>query len=162
MTGTDLSLVRYDTGPHGTRGIMFVGGVPCWHTLEDPDRLAFGLPKIMKETAIPRGAYRWVKTMSQRFKRVLPLLQEVPQFVGIRIHGGNTMESTEGCILLGQKVGLFYPSRPAFISECQPALEQLLAITPDAGWIAIHDCYLLHTPDISILKARVLEGKVIA
>ena len=69
------------------------------HTLEDVQRDV----KIKAETAIPWGMYKVVITMSNRFKRKLPLLLDVPNFEGVRIHGGNTEADTHGCILLGSE-----------------------------------------------------------
>ena len=57
--------------------------------------------KVYGETAIPRGKYIVAITHSVRFKRLLPVLIDVPQFSGIRIHTGNKPENTEGCILVG-------------------------------------------------------------
>lgn len=72
-------------------------------TLEDPDRrLEHDGEKIDGDTAIPRGRYRISVTFSNRFKRLMPLIHDVPGFDGIRIHGGNTEADTHGCPLLGQ------------------------------------------------------------
>ena len=58
--------------------------------------------KIPKKTAIPSGTYPVIITLSRRFKRLLPLIVDVPDFVGVRIHPGNDAEDTEGCPLPGQ------------------------------------------------------------
>lgn len=97
-----LELVRDTFNEGETFGILYIDGKPDCSTLEDKDReLENGGVKIPAETAIPCGAYQVILDYSQRFKRVLPHVLNVPQFVGIRIHPGNTKEDTEGCILPG-------------------------------------------------------------
>lgn len=82
------------------------------HTLEDPYMLipgqyapAVAWPytgiKIPGVTAIPEGRYRVRLSMSTRFREVLPALEDVPQFTGIRVHALNWQEGTEGCIGVG-------------------------------------------------------------
>ena len=82
------------------------GDWQCWG-LEDPVREIPRQPvstwKIHGKTAIPAGRYKVELTMSSRFKRVLPLLLDVPGYSGVRIHAGNTAENTEGCILVGNE-----------------------------------------------------------
>ena len=51
--------------------------------------------------AIPSGFYRLRITHSPRFKELLPILDGVLGRSGIRIHAGNTIDHTEGCILVG-------------------------------------------------------------
>jgi hypothetical protein len=41
---------------------------------------------------------------SKKFKRVLPLIQNVPDFDGIRMHGGNTSADTAGCVIVAHKI----------------------------------------------------------
>ena len=58
--------------------------------------------KIKHQTAIPKGIYKVTLTASPRFKRILPRLHDVPEFTGVLIHRGNTIDDTSGCILVGE------------------------------------------------------------
>jgi len=82
-----------------TIGKLSIDGEFFCHVLEDVVRPK-GI-KVYGETAIPKGTYQVKLTMSNRFKKVLPLLQNVPMFEGIRIHAGNTNKDTHGCLLVG-------------------------------------------------------------
>ena len=94
-----LKLYRKFLGNKYTIGKLFVNDEYICDTLEDVVR-SEGV-KVYGETAIPYGVYEIVLTMSPRFKKVLPLLLDVPHFEGVRIHTGNTEKDTEGCILVG-------------------------------------------------------------
>ena len=48
---------------------------------------------------IPEGTYPVERTWSPRFKKLLPLIQNVPDREGIRIHRGTLPEHSHGCIL---------------------------------------------------------------
>lgn len=57
--------------------------------------------KIYAQTAIPVGTYKVTMEYSPRFKRKLPLLHDVPHFIGILIHSGNDESSSAGCLIVG-------------------------------------------------------------
>ena len=78
---------------------LYVDGKYFCDTLEDCIRNG---KKIAHVTAIPRGTYEIQWTYSNRFKQFMPLLCNVPNFSGIRIHAGNTSADTDGCILVGK------------------------------------------------------------
>jgi len=49
---------------------------------------------------IPNGTYEVRVTWSPRFKRMLPLVMQVPERSGIRFHRGTRPEHSKGCILV--------------------------------------------------------------
>lgn len=94
----EIKLVRNPSDEACTIGALSVDGTFFCDTLEDVVREE----KIPGRTAIPAGRYRVVIDHSQHFNRELPHVLDVPNFVGIRIHAGNSQFDTEGCILVGQ------------------------------------------------------------
>jgi len=92
-----------------TIGKLYIDGVYFCDTLEDHvrdmnkdgDLNDKGEGKVFGETAIPYGTYKVIMNMSNRFKRVMPLILDVPHFKGIRIHAGNSAKDTLGCPLVG-------------------------------------------------------------
>lgn len=104
-----LSLKRIFLGDTYTIGKLYIDGTYFCDTLEDKVRdlnkngkFDNGETKVYGETAIPYGTYKVVVNYSPKFKRDLPLLENVPHFEGIRIHRGNTPQDTLGCILVGE------------------------------------------------------------
>ena len=61
---------------------------PICDTLENADCL------------IPALCFKVAVTQSPRFKRLLPVLEQVPGRTGIRIHRGTKPEHSKGCILV--------------------------------------------------------------
>jgi hypothetical protein len=120
-----LTLQRRWTSEKSTIGELYINNAFFCFTLEDRLR-ATGL-KVHGQTAIPAGQYSIAITMSRRFKRLLPLLLDVPQFEGIRIHPGNRAENTEGCILVG------FTRNPDFIGESRNAFDALFQKLCDAN-----------------------------
>lgn len=114
-----LTLKRIALRPTYTIGKLYIDGKYFCDTCEDKVRDANknGVfdeeKKVYGITAIPYGTYKVILSMSNRFKRVLPLLLDVPEFSGIRIHSGNSADDSLGCILVGEnkQVGKVLNSR---------------------------------------------------
>ena len=111
-----LKLQRIFKAETYTIGKLFIDGVYFCDTLEDKVRDV----KIKGITAIPTGKYKVKITMSNRFKKLMPLLINVPNFEGVRIHSGNTSEDTEGCILVGKN------SEPGKVTNSRNTFEKLM------------------------------------
>ena len=105
-------------------GKLYINGKYFCDTLEDVDR---GLDdsmsedeikqlKVKTQTAIPVGIYTVLLTYSPKYKKVMPLINNVKGYSGIRIHSGNSSKDTEGCLLVGKNtvIGRLTDSRNTF------------------------------------------------
>lgn len=106
----ELELRRLERTEVSTIGELYINGIKECYILEDKDRglkqtdslESINKRKIMHLTAIPSGRYRVVISFSNRFQKYLPELLEVPGYAGIRIHSGNSADSSSGCLITGQ------------------------------------------------------------
>ena len=105
----ELKLIRKYRKTDYTIGILYVNNKYFCEILEDTDR---GLKdsmsleeikkiKIKDQTCIPYGKYQILMTYSPKYKKIMPLVNNVKGFEGIRIHSGNTNKDTSGCLLPG-------------------------------------------------------------
>lgn len=119
-----LTLIRKWNKKDYCIGDLYIDGVWFCNVLEDTDR---GLDDQMKEseilkkkvkgqTAIPTGTYNLFITWSPKYKKPMPLLENVKGYSGIRIHSGNTAKDTEGCLIVGKnkEVGKVLESRATY------------------------------------------------
>ena len=116
-----------------TIGKLYIDNKYFCDTLEDRDRgLKQSMPlseiqkiKVKHQTAIPTGTYEVKWTWSPKYKRMMPLIDNVPGFEGIRIHSGNSQQDTSGCLLLGKNsvVGKVLESR-ATINKFYPIVSE--------------------------------------
>ena len=86
-----ITLTRNRRKSNGVFGIMVLPleqGEFVADTIENADCL------------IPAGKYPLRLTWSPRFKKLMPLIDEVPEREGIRIHMGTKPEHSQGCVLV--------------------------------------------------------------
>ena len=150
----NLHLLRTASGKESTLGSLYrvhASGVfqfLCF-TLEDQHQ--FG-PKVPRETRIPAGSYEIKlrpptqgnvnKKYAKRFNNHHGMLwlQDVPEFEWIYIHCGNTDDHTEGCLLVGETVGM-QKNGTLTIGQSAKAYEKVYSLVSTAllagHWAAI-------------------------
>jgi len=104
-----LKLVRHQKNDTSTVGDLYIKDEFFCKVIEDKDRglkQEMSLEEIKKlkvygETAIPSGTYQIVLSFSNKFKKLLPELLDVPGYGGIRIHPGNSEKDSLGCLIVG-------------------------------------------------------------
>lgn len=131
----NLELYRKSGTIDFTAGSLLINGRFFCYTLEDQERSS----KLWGKTAIPRGKYQVVMTYSNRFRKMLPLLMNVPGYEGIRIHAGNSAADTEGCILVGDDNDVLFD---AWLANSKKAMDRLMSLLTAAAkqekiWIEV-------------------------
>lgn len=105
-----IRLVRTVTGKEGTFGVLHDGAYPLCVTCEDPWN-----DNKEGESCIPAGTYNVTPHNGTKYKGVW-ILNDVPGRSAILIHHGNTIRDTRGCILTGQRFGV-WRSLPAVMNS---------------------------------------------
>jgi len=134
-----LTVKRTNFTEESTIGELFIDGKFFCYTLEDKDRgltdsmslAEIKLRKIFGVTCIPYGKYKVVLSMSPKFGKILPEIQGVKGYSGIRIHTGNTAKDSLGCLLVGKKKAFNQ------IFESTAAMRELMLLLDKANdvWI---------------------------
>ncbi|HVG41679.1 MAG TPA: DUF5675 family protein [Chitinophagaceae bacterium] len=159
----EIKVVRLVLTGTSTLGKMFINdqffAYTCEDTVRDLGPNCKG--KIKNETAIAYGKYEVILSFSNRFQRYLPLLLNVPCFEGIRIHGGNTHENSEGCILVGAEGDM-----KGRIWNCAGKVASLVALLKVAEkkekiWINIEKLSVNETRSITQSKVETVSNKTV-
>lgn len=127
----ELNLIRFKLHGKTVMGILTGDVWKCgtYFTIENYDKM------------LPDGTYRVKVTYSPKFKRDVPIVynDEVPESRGIRIHEGNIVQNTKGCILVGNWAYL-----PNKLGNSKEAIEQLtwaLTKRTDDIFLRIETCF---------------------
>jgi hypothetical protein len=133
-----ISIIRKPSAKGATLSTWYVDGRQFCVGIEDVVR-GPSEAKVYGKTAIPVGTYRLRVTYSNRFKRRLPLLVNMPGGIirfgdnliddcGVRIHPGNYAKDTEGCLLPGTAFG----PDGASVSASRVAFDRLFLLIEQA------------------------------
>ena len=93
-----ITLKRKTRKGKAVLGEMIIPFSQRW--LDNPDEKDITAETIENvDYIIPAGTYPLRMTYSPKFKKVMPLIDEVPDREGIRIHMGTKPEHSTGCVL---------------------------------------------------------------
>ena len=100
----ELNIVRIDQTENSTISKLWIDNKFMGFILEDGEHAS----KIHGQTRIPGGRYKIIKDYSTRFKYQFGYcwhIIDVPGFSEIKIHKGNWITDTEGCLLPNREIG---------------------------------------------------------
>lgn len=145
-----LDLYRHTYNTEGDRNIigdLHVDNEFFCYTLEDEIR-ADGV-KEYGVTAIKAGLYEIEVTYSPKFKRDMILIKNVPNFSGIRIHGGNTSKDSLGCPLVA-----YQTDYKKIWKTSEKELTKLVKAAGGKGTIEIHNTPLSYDRELHKKKVK--------
>lgn len=101
---SEINIVRIDQTENSTISKLYVDGQFLGFVLEDGEHAN----KIHGQTRIPGGRYKIVKDYTTKFTYQFGYcwhVLDVPGFSEIKIHKGNWITDTEGCLLPNREIG---------------------------------------------------------
>lgn len=126
----EILVERFNSGSDDTLGTLFINGKKMCFTIEDEKRSI----KVKGETRIPNGTYkvgkRYSPKFSPKFGHEMLWVKDVPGFEYILIHTGNTDDDTEGCLIVGMRIGQLDGQRAVLDSKI--AYNKIYPIISDA------------------------------
>ena len=125
-------LFKLHRGPSwetGTFGILSRGDYPLCVTCEDPWR-----DNQHYISCIPEGTYTFRKRLSPKHSHHWEIVN-VPGRDLVLIHAGNTIDDTQGCILVGRGIG-HIGNLPSIV-QSQDTMQILREELPDEGTLEI-------------------------
>ena len=111
-----IKLIRNEPRGNAITGRLVIDGRWFCDTLE---RVGYQIPPLCYHVAV---------TMSPKFKRRLPIVQNVPARTGIRFHRGTKPEHSTGCILVPAEKECLLTYR---ILKAQQAHEEIILEVTD-------------------------------
>lgn len=112
-----IKVERFIHKPTCTISRVFLDRTLFCYAIEDEERTT----KIKGHTCIPNGVYplglRWSPKFSPDYNQEMIWVQNVPDFEYILIHWGNTSADTEGCLIVGSKIGIIKGQDAVFSSR---------------------------------------------
>jgi hypothetical protein len=132
-----LDLIRVGSSHHGTFGVLRHEQVPFVLTLERPWE-----DNEQNISCIPPGRYRCRRIRSPKFGNTYEIC-DVPGRTHVLFHAGNTIEDTQGCILVGEEFSGTW-DKPMLVSS-QRGFGELMACLDDMPEfdLVIHEFTLL-------------------
>ena len=129
-----VEIIRLETSLNGTFSTVRVNKQIFCHAIEPPER-----QNEVGRSCIPEGIYNVMVTNSPHFGYAYKV-RHVPGRTDILIHPGNIVGDTDGCIILGDKVG--YLSNHRAVINSSATLEKFkLELNSNAFKLVITSLY---------------------